>query len=69
MAIASFSAVLVPFLLIVTLGGTNIARDYPALESLQDRIQNSWQLGFVHLAEVAPVTLFTGCGLGCFAYP
>lgn len=69
LAICSFLAVLVPFVLIAFLSGVDISKWSTALTSMQDRIQNSWQLGFSNLATVAPVTLLTGCGLGCFAYP
>lgn len=65
----SFLCVPIPFVLIATLGGVDLAEISSSLFSLQDRINNSWQLPFTHLANLFPAGLFLGCGLGCFSYP
>ena len=68
-AVASYLLVLIPILMIFTLGGANIDANYPDLFSLQDRIDNSWQKPFEYLTQTYPAGLLTGCGLGCFSYP
>lgn len=65
----SFVTVLVPFILIFTLAGAELDNVSSSLMSLQDRIDNSWQLPFTHLQQIFPAGLLIGCGLGCFAYP
>jgi len=50
----------------IFLSGSNLGG---ALFSLQDRINNSWQLPFVYMSELMPLGFLTGCGLGCFNYP
>lgn len=65
----SFICVLVPPFLMITLGGVDLAAIDEKLMSLADRINNTWQLPFKHLVDIFPMGLFTGCGLGCFAYP
>lgn len=65
----SFLCVTVPFLLIFTLSGADLGKISYNLFSLQDRIDNSWQLPFKYLSDMFPAGLFVGCGLGCFSYP
>jgi hypothetical protein len=69
LAVGSFICVLAPILLMIALSGTNLAHEYPGLFSLQDRVDNSWQLPFVYLSQLMPLGFLTGCGLGCFNYP
>ncbi|QOZ47328.1 hypothetical protein XH89_30465 [Bradyrhizobium sp. CCBAU 53340] len=68
-ALWSFTCILLPLVLMATLSGTNMARIAKGLYSLQDRINNSWQLPFVYMNDLMPLGYFTGCGLGCFNYP
>ena len=65
----SFLLVLVPFALMILLSGVNLAEINPALFSMQDRINNTWVFPFTYMADVFPIGLVTGCGLGCFVYP
>lgn len=67
-ALWSFAAILVPFLMILTASGT-LGVPHTTLFSILDRINNSWQLPFVYLSQLMPVGLITGCGAGCFNYP
>lgn len=65
----SFLCVPIPFVLIAVFGGVDLTEIYSGLFSLQDRINNSWQLPFTYLSDLFPAGLFLGCGLGCFSYP
>ena len=65
----SFLTVLVPFVLVFALAGAELQDVSSSLMSLQDRIDNSWQLPFTYLQQIFPAGLLIGCGLGCFAYP
>ncbi|MEH3041698.1 MAG: hypothetical protein PGN21_16785 [Sphingomonas paucimobilis] len=65
----SFLLVLVPFILMIGLSGVNLEKIDPALFSMQDRINSTWVFPFIYLADVFPIGLITGCGLGCFVYP
>ncbi len=65
----SFLCVPIPFILIAVFGGVDLTDIYSGLFSLQDRINNSWQLPFTYLSDIFPAGLFIGCGLGCFSYP
>ncbi|TCP72953.1 hypothetical protein [Sphingomonas sp. PP-CE-1G-424] len=65
----SFLCVPIPFVLIAVLGGVDLSEMSSSLFSLQDRINNSWQLPFTYLSDLFPAGLFVGCGLGCFSYP
>src|SRR3954469_8358524 len=67
-ALWSFSAILVPFFMIVVASGTT-AVPHSTLFSILDRINNSWQLPFVYMSQLMPIGLITGCGAGCFNYP
>jgi hypothetical protein len=67
--LSSFAALLIPVLLIVLLAGFDLTRISPSLFSLQDRINNSWQLPFVYMWTLMPIGYLTGCGIGCFNYP
>lgn len=67
-ALWSFAAILVPFLMIWIASGT-VAVPHTTLFSILDRINNSWQLPFVYLSQLMPIGLITGCGAGCFNYP
>jgi hypothetical protein len=69
MALCSFFAIFVPVLLMIFFTGTNLAHTYKGLYSLQDRINNSWQLPFVYMSNLMPFGFVSGCGLGCFNYP
>ncbi|MFK4654869.1 hypothetical protein ABIF97_004803 [Bradyrhizobium japonicum] len=69
MALLSFLSILVPAVLIALFSGNGLVSMSRGLFSLQDRVNNSWQLPFVYMAELMPVGFFTGCGLGCFNYP
>ena len=69
LALWSFACILVPGALMLTLGGENLGRIAKGLYSLQDRINNSWQLPFIYMNDLMPLGYFTGCGLGCFNYP
>ena len=65
----SFVFVPFPFILMALFGGVDLAKISPILFSMQDRIQNTWQIPFTKLADMAPAAIITGCGLGCFTYP
>ncbi|WP_271582741.1 hypothetical protein [Bradyrhizobium sp. CCBAU 45389] len=69
MALLSFLSILVPALLMALFSGTSLVSISRSLYSLQDRVNNSWQLPFVYMADLMPVGFFFGCGLGCFNYP
>jgi hypothetical protein len=69
LALWSFAAIFIPFILILFLSGTNLTTTSSFLFSMQDRINNSWQLPFSYLWQLMPIGLVTGCGLGCFNYP
>lgn len=69
LARCSFATLLVPFLLILLLASTDLTAFSDKFYSLEDRIDNSWQLPFTQLAESFPQGLITGCGLGCYVYP
>ncbi|TQX85325.1 MULTISPECIES: hypothetical protein [unclassified Rhizobium] len=65
----SYISIFIPFLLIVLLNGVNLADISLTLYSMQDRINNSWVLPVVYMADLFPPGFVTGCGLGCFNYP
>ncbi|WP_315833640.1 hypothetical protein [Bradyrhizobium prioriisuperbiae] len=69
MACLSFLTILIPIILMILFSGIDLHRSYPALYSMQDRINNSWQLPFVYMGQLMPLGYLTGCGLGCFNYP
>ncbi|MDI3566435.1 hypothetical protein [Bradyrhizobium sp. Arg816] len=69
MSLLSFSCIFIPIVLMIVLAGTNLTSLSRSLFSLQDRIDNSWQLPFVYMAKLMPSGFITGCGLGCFNYP
>ncbi len=69
MACLSFLTIFIPIILMIAFSGLDLARYSPTLFSMQDRINNSWQLPFIYLAELMPLGFLTGCGLGCFNYP
>ncbi|MBR1209251.1 hypothetical protein [Bradyrhizobium sp. JYMT SZCCT0180] len=69
MAMLSFASILVPVVLMVFFAGDGLTSISRGFFSLQDRINNSWQLPFVYMQELMPVGFVTGCGLGCFNYP
>lgn len=69
LACLSFLAIFIPALLIILFSGANIVGMSRTLFSLQDRIDNSWQLPFVYMVDLMPSGFLTGCGLGCFNYP
>ena len=69
MAYLSFLSIFVPILLMIFFTGAKIGAISRTLFSLQDRIDNSWQLPFVYMADLMPIGFLTGCGLGCFNYP
>lgn len=68
-ALLSFLTLLVPIVLMIALGGIDLGGLSPQLLSMADRINNTWQLPFKYVAELFPLGLFLGCGIGCFAYP
>ncbi|WP_247321205.1 hypothetical protein [Bradyrhizobium sp. 21] len=66
----SYASILVPIALIILFTGVNLSPGTKGFFfSLQDRINNSWQLPFVYLSQLMPVGIITGCGVGCFNYP
>ncbi|MBR1271803.1 hypothetical protein JQ629_30395 [Bradyrhizobium sp. AUGA SZCCT0222] len=69
MAGLSFASILVPFVLMMFFAGDGLTSISRGFFSLQDRVNNSWQLPFVYMQELMPVGFVTGCGLGCFNYP
>ncbi len=69
MSLLSFLSILVPFVLIALFAGTGLTSISRGLFSLQDRVNNSWQLPFVYMSDLMPVGFIFGCGLGCFNYP
>lgn len=69
MAMLSFVSILVPVVLITFFAGDGLTSISRGFFSLQDRVNNSWQLPFVYMQELMPVGFVTGCGLGCFNYP
>ncbi|MFG1342085.1 hypothetical protein [Xanthobacter autotrophicus] len=68
-ALLSFLCLLVPVVLMIALGGTDLGGYSVQLLSIADRINNTWQLPFKYVAELFPLGLVLGCGIGCFAYP
>ncbi|WP_051462760.1 hypothetical protein [Bradyrhizobium sp. URHA0013] len=69
LALWSFLCIFIPIILMILFAGINLASLSKSLYSLQDRIDNSWQLPFVYMAKLMPTGFITGCGLGCFNYP
>ncbi len=69
MALLSFLTILVPIILMILFSGVDLQRTYPSLFSMQDRINNSWQLPFIYMSRLMPLGFVTGCGIGCFNYP
>lgn len=69
LALWSFLCIFIPVILMILFAGINLASLSKTLYSLQDRIDNSWQLPFVYMAKLMPSGFLTGCGLGCFNYP
>ena len=69
MAAFSFLSIFVPIVLMIAFTGSKLGSVSRSLFSLQDRIDNSWQLPFVYMSELMPLGFLTGCGLGCFNYP
>lgn len=65
----SYLALAVPPLLMLLLGGVDLASYSQNLMSLADRINNTWQGPFIFLNDHFPIGLFVGCGIGCYAYP
>lgn len=68
-ATASFLLILVPPILIIAFGGSDLSSVSPMLSSMSDRIDNTWRGPFLTIAEIFPLGLLTGCGVGCYAYP
>jgi hypothetical protein len=67
-ALCSFAAILVPIVLILLFSGSSIGNK-EMFFSLMDRVNNSWQLPFIYMAQLMPIGFVTGCGVGCFNYP
>jgi len=67
-ALWSFASIFVPGILILFASGAAVGR-HDLLFSMMDRINNSWQLPFVYMAQLMPIGFITGCGAGCFNYP
>ena len=65
----SFAAIFIPIVLVLVCSGIDLENISPTLFSMQDRINNSWQLPFVYMLRIAPTGYLIGCGLGCFNYP
>ena len=65
----SFLALLVPPVLMIAFSGVNLEDLSPTLLSMADRINNTWQQPFETLADIFPIALVLGCGIGCYAYP
>lgn len=65
----SFAAIFIPLILVIVCSGLDLEGISPTLFSMQDRINNSWQLPFVYMLRMAPTGYLIGCGLGCFNYP
>ncbi|MDI4664840.1 hypothetical protein K9U40_10940 [Xanthobacter autotrophicus] len=65
----SFVLVLVPPVLILVFGGFDLSTVSPMLGSMSDRIDNTWRGPFLTIAEIFPIGLVIGCGVGCYAYP
>ncbi|TCM57774.1 hypothetical protein C8J36_102577 [Rhizobium sp. PP-F2F-G48] len=65
----SFICLIVPPILMIALGGVDLGAIDPKLESMADRINNTWNGPFIWISELFPVGMFTGCGIGCYSYP
>lgn len=65
----SFILVLVPPILILAFGGFDLSNVSSVLSSMSDRIDNTWRGPFLTIAEIFPIGLIIGCGVGCYAYP
>jgi len=65
----SFICILVPPLLMLSVSGVDLGAFDSRLSSLADRINNTWGGPFLIISDIFPPGLFTGCGLGCYAYP
>ena len=60
LTLSSFAAILLPPTLILLLTGVDLAPGHNGFFfSMQDRINNSWQLPFVYLSQLMPVGIFT----------
>ncbi|MDP4021787.1 hypothetical protein Q8W71_04040 [Methylobacterium sp. NEAU 140] len=69
LGLGSFLAIFIPAILVIVCSGIDLEGINPILFSMQDRINNSWQLPFVYMLRMAPTGYLIGCGLGCFNYP
>jgi hypothetical protein len=69
LALASFTTVLLPPLLMLLFSTVDSAALPPLLASLADRAVVTWAQPFLAVAEIFPIGLVTGCGLGCFSTP
>lgn len=65
----SYLTILIPYILIILLNGVDLTDISQSLYSMQDRINNSWVLPIVYMADLFPPGFVTGCGAGCFNYP
>ncbi|MDH6266891.1 hypothetical protein M2360_002288 [Rhizobium sp. SG_E_25_P2] len=68
-ALASFGTILAPPVLMLLVSTLDKETIPPILASLADRAANTWPAPFLTIADVYPVGLATGCGLGCFSSP
>ncbi|MBS7668928.1 hypothetical protein [Croceicoccus gelatinilyticus] len=69
LAMGSFVLVLVPLALVASASALSFAEISSSLTSFEQRIEASWQYPFALLADRSPVSLATGCGLGCLNFP
>lgn len=69
LAAGSFALVFLPLALVASASAFSFADISPSLTSFEQRIEASWQYPFTLLADRSPMSLATGCGLGCLNFP
>lgn len=69
LATCSFALVFLPLVLVASASALSFAEMSTSLTSFEQRIEASWQYPFALLAQLSPVSLATGCGLGCLNFP
>ena len=68
-AYVSYVIILLPVVLMISLTGSDLGSLSSNLMSLSDRIDNTWPAPFLIMADIFPIGLIFGCGIGCFSYP
>ncbi|WP_144098322.1 hypothetical protein [Croceicoccus sediminis] len=69
LACGSFILVFLPLALVASASAFSFADISSSLTSFEQRVEESWQYPFALLSDRSPVSLLTGCGLGCLNFP